>query len=117
MKIYHSFTGEPQWAMSKNEFSDSECSKLNPGISGSVENCKAFCLEQKDPRCTAFNYDSSSKNCVLLGCKLPVVPPAKNVAPTYDGYWHAPPGGYWEGIELSFLVRLIEQLTDRLTCP
>jgi len=77
--------GEQEWKTSKNDFSDSECPNLNHGDKGSLQNCKAFCLEE--PGCNAFNYDSSSTHCVLRGCELPVVPPTKDVSGAYDGYW------------------------------
>jgi len=77
--------GEQEWKTSKNEFSDSECPNLNHGDKGSLQNCKAFCLEE--PGCNAFNYDSTSTHCVLRGCELPVVPPTTDVSGTFDGYW------------------------------
>ena len=73
------------WETSENEFSDSECPLLKKGNKGSLENCKAFCLET--PGCTAVNYDNSSTHCVLRGCDLPVASPAENVYKTFDGYW------------------------------
>ena len=85
MQLIDCFTGEQEWKTSKNDFSDSECPNLNHGDKGSLQNCKAFCLEE--PGCNAFNYDSSSTHCVLRGCELPVVPPTKDVSGTYDGYW------------------------------
>ena len=54
---------------------------------GSLENCTALCLQESD--CTAFNYASSSTGCVLRRCKLPIVPPAKNLWPTFDGFWQS----------------------------
>ena len=86
MKINLSFTGdELVWKTSKKEFSDSECSNLGWKHAGSLENCKALCLEMST--CSAFNYENSSTNCVLRGCTLPIVPPAQNVHKTFDGYW------------------------------
>ena len=70
-----------------NEFSDSECRHMRRGNKGSLENCKASCLEE--PGCTAFNYWSSTTDCVLRACNLPVVPPSQNVFPHY-GYWLLP---------------------------
>ena len=87
MKTNHTLTGkEAEWLTSKNEFSDSECSYLKHGKRvGSLAGCKVLCHET--PSCTAFNYKRSSHGCVLRSCKLPVVPPAKDAWPTYDGYW------------------------------
>jgi len=82
--------GEQAWETSKNEFSDSDCPNLNQGEKGSLENCKAFCLEEPD--CTAFNYDNSSTYCTLRGCKLPVDPPTVDASATFDGYWHSSTG-------------------------
>ena len=85
LKINPSFTGQV-WETSKKEFSDSECPKMGEKeYTGSLQDCQAFCLGQSG--CTAFNYKSSTTNCKLRGCKQPVVPPAKNKLPTYDGYW------------------------------
>ena len=83
-------TGEQTWSTSKNEFSN-KCRNLGQGRKGSLENCKAFCLEK--PGCTAFNYENRTTHCVLRGCKLPVVPPAKDRYPTFDGYWQ---DGSWQ---------------------
>ena len=89
MKINLSFTGDGlKWKTSKNEFSDSECSyMMYVHHTGSLENCTALCLQESD--CTAFNYASSSTGCVLRRCKLPIVPPAKNLWPTFDGFWQS----------------------------
>ena len=89
MKINLSFTGDRlKWKTSKNEFSDSECSyMMYVHHTGSLENCTALCLQESD--CTAFNYASSSTGCVLRRCKLPIVPPAKNLWPTFDGFWQS----------------------------
>ena len=89
--INRSFTGEPEWETSKNEFSDSECPNLKSGRKGGLQSCKTFCLEE--PRCTAFNYNSKTTSCVLRGCSLPVVPPKANGVKTYDGYWYPSTAG------------------------
>ena len=73
------------WETSKNEFSDSECPNLKEGIKSSLENCQESCLNEAN--CTAINFDQSSGDCTLRGCSLPVVPPAQNDFPTYDGHW------------------------------
>ena len=82
---FHSFTGELAWETSKNEFSDSECPLLKSKIKGSLQICKAFCLEETG--CTAFNWNRGKRRCILRGCKLPVVPPATNVFSGFVGYW------------------------------
>ena len=98
VKINLSFTGdEPEWKTSKNEFSDSECANLKlVQNAGSLENCKDLCLDWRSlgwtglekSSCTAFNYADSSTSCVLRGCKMmPIIPPAQNRYPTFDGYW------------------------------
>ena len=83
LKINYSFT---EWSTSKNAFSDKECPNLKNRRKGSLENCKAFCLET--PRCTAFNYRRATNHCVLRGCTLPVVPPVYPHG-DYNAYWRA----------------------------
>ena len=93
MKINLSFTGdEPEWKTSKNEFSDSECQNVTHAQNaGSLENCKDLCLDFSHHlrySCTAFNYADSSTSCVLRRCgMMPIIPPAQNRYPTFDGYW------------------------------
>ena len=98
MKIQRSVTGVEDWETSKNEFSNSECPNLKGSkqkhLKGSLKNCKAFCLEE--PGCTAVNYEDNSTDCILRGCKLPVVPPANNNFPTYDGYWLVSTGSFYK---------------------
>ena len=130
MNINLSFTGDALvWKTSKNEFSDSECSNLGfVQNAGSLENCKALCLEMST--CTAFNYENSSTYCVLRGCTLPIVPPAQNVYQTFDGYWKssASTGSYIESRRKNHYVairllhkfmplKLIEWSTSLFSCP
>ena len=91
--INHSFTGDGMaWATSQNEFSDSECPNLGKHWKDSLQDCKAVCLE--DTICTAVNYDDSSTACILRGCTLPVLPPANNKFPSFDGYWLVSSGSF-----------------------
>ena len=82
------------WETSENDFSDSECPNL--GIfqdTGSLQACKDLCLEDAEDAdgsgsgCTAFNYNSNTKTCIMRGCSLPVVPPANDNNNHFDGYW------------------------------
>ena len=73
---------------SKNEFSDRECSNISGGggvFSHSLKRCDELC--RGEFRCTAFNYNDITKNCVLRACRLPVVPPANDEVAGYDGFW------------------------------
>ena len=71
------------WAYSENEFSGSECPNLE-NTANDLEGCMKACVEK--PKCTAFNYNAASTDCVLRECKFPVTAPNNNNFDHY-GYW------------------------------
>jgi len=72
------------WESSNNQFSDGECPYLKHGVKGSLGHCKGSCLEE--PACTAFNHQSSSGDCVLRTCDIPIEAPSKKRS-THRSYW------------------------------
>ena len=83
--INRSFTGEPEWETSENEFSDSECPNLGAPTVNDLQGCKDACLERTN--CTAFNYNAVTTTCILRGCKIPVKGPSSDNDGDYDGFW------------------------------
>ena len=53
--------------------------------SGGLRKCKDLCLET--PGCSAFNYNDLTTSCALRRCSRPIIPPAKDLDPHYNGYW------------------------------
>jgi len=78
------------WESSNNEFSDCECPYLKHGVKGSLEHCKGSCLEE--PACTAFNHQTTSGDCVLRSCDIPIEVPIKKRS-THRSYWMPPSAG------------------------
>ena len=87
------FSGEDLvWETSVHDFSDTECQHVKGEKKGSLQKCKSFCLEER--RCTAINWATSTRDCLLRECNLPVLPPLVNPFPTYDSYWLFGYGNY-----------------------
>ena len=78
-----SFSGT--WASSRNEFSDNECPNLGRASVNDLQGCKNACLEKHN--CEAFNYNSATADCILRGCKFPVMAPTSDNHDGYHGFW------------------------------
>ena len=61
------------------------CPFLKKATNMGLDECKTFC--ENTSGCTAINFNSGQRKCVLRECAIPVPPPAWNYGRGYKGYY------------------------------
>ena len=66
-------------------WTDEQCPNLGQGSKYSIEDCKSSCRVHPSLKCTAINWRSNPKECVLRDCPRPVPNPTWEYK-NYRGY-------------------------------